>query len=79
VGPFDSENTTLKLLSPSHIPPVSGFEPGTFGVRSRHSTNELLSNSEKCCSKTVPVHNCRPQFNILLYKLTDYIVHTFDV
>ena len=51
---------TLKLLSPSHIPPVSGFEPGTFGVRSRHSTNELLSNSENCCSETVPVQTCRP-------------------
>jgi hypothetical protein len=46
---------TLKLPYPSHIPPVSGFEPGTFGVRSRHSTNELLSNSESCCSETVPV------------------------
>ena len=51
---------TLKLLSPSHIPPVSGFEPGTFGVRSRHSTNVLLSSYENCCSETGPVQNWRP-------------------
>ena len=68
---------SIKLSSSSQSSPVSGFEPGNLGVRSRHSTNELLSNSEKYCSETVPVQTCWPNSIFYCRNLCDMrLVHS---